>query len=79
MLSFCVYYNSKIAKKLLVVKYLTIGLTGVTKSILIERRHSFIHQKIKKGGGGGSIWKEIFEKEVSSKLEPKIKPTNSME
>ena len=73
------YYNSKSTEILLFVSYLIIGLKGVTKNIQMERKYSFIYHNVYSWSKRGNILKENFEKEVSSRLSPKIKPTNSRE
>ena len=70
------YYNSKSTEILLFVSYLIIGLKGVTKNIQMERKYSFIYQNTSPWSKRGSITRETFEKKVSNKLAPKIKPTN---
>ena len=45
----------------------------------MEIKYSFIYQNVSPWLKRGSILKENFEKEVSSKLSPKIKPANSRE
>ena len=51
------------------VSFLTIGLKRVTKIVQIKKKLFFYTSK------RSNIFKKTFEKEVSNKLAPKIKPS----